>query len=410
MKTLGWDERRVFSVIGVTFAILLTSLYWLLAWQVRERAEFAVRESNPFVPGVRRALRNRPFTILLASYVVSSITGAIPATLLPFFNAYVLQPTNPNLWLSVELLAYFGLGFLCLPLWVAASKRFGKLPTWLASFVMNISGGGAMFFLGKGDLAGLLVLIAWAGAAFGAGLFLGPSMQADVIDYDELYTGKRREAQYTAFWSILPKFVAIPSAVVPIAVLGELGYVPNAVQSAQVVIAIKAMFALLPALCAVLAFVLAWKFPITEKIHRAILDGIARHAKGLDAIDPLTGRSVPPPEAGPVDEATGWFLDYFSAGELRRYLNHRGEKSPLRDVTVSAAIAIAISAVAALYAISCARSSGTDPGAIASLSVVAAGFALAVFVFHLLRIGAALRLGAGAVPHAVIRAHLEGSA
>jgi glycoside/pentoside/hexuronide:cation symporter, GPH family len=409
MKAFGWDERHVFRVLGVTFAVILTALYWLLAWQVRERPDFSVRESNPFVPGVRRALRNRPFIILLASYVVSSITGAIPATLLPFFNAYVLQPKNPGLWLSFELLGYFGVGFLCLPLWVAAARRWGKLPAWLASFAMNVTGGGAMYFLGKGDTTALMVLISWAGAAFGAGLFLGPSMQADVIDYDELYTGKRREAQYTAFWSILPKFVAIPSAVVPIAILGELGYVPNAMQSAEVILAIRAMFALLPALCAVLAFMIAWRFSITEKVHRAILEGVDQHAQGLDAIDPLTGRTVPPPQAGPVDEATGWFLDNFSAGELRRHLKKRGLSS-LRDVLVSAAGAIALSVFAAIYAISCARAPGTDPGALASLSVVAAGFALAVFVFHVLRIGAALRLSAGNVAPAAIRAHLDGAA
>lgn len=409
MKAFGWDERHVFRVLGVTFAVILTALYWLLAWQVRERPDFSVRESNPFVPGVRRALRNRPFIILLASYVVSSITGAIPATLLPFFNAYVLQPKNPGLWLSFELLGYFGVGFLCLPLWVAAARRWGKLPAWLASFALTVTGGGAMYFLGKGDTTALMVLISWAGAAFGAGLFLGPSMQADVIDYDELYTGKRREAQYTAFWNILPKFVAIPSAVVPIAILGELGYLPNAVQSPEVIVAIKAMFALLPAMCAVLAFMIAWRFPITEKVHRAILEGVDRHAQGLDAIDPLTGRTVPPPQAGPVDEATGWFLDNFSAGELRRHLKKRGLSS-LRDVLVSAAGAIALSVFAAIYAISCARAPGTDLGALASLSVVAAGFALAVFVFHLLRISAALRLSAGNVPPAAIRAHLDGAA
>jgi GPH family glycoside/pentoside/hexuronide:cation symporter len=406
MKLFGWNERQAFSAIGVTFAIMLTALYWLLAWQVRERPEFSARESNPFVPGVRRALRNRPFIILLASYVVASITGAIPATLLPFFNAYVLQPKNPDLWLSLELLGYFGVGFLCLPLWVGAAHRFGKLPTWLASFIMNITGGGAMFFLGKGDTAGLMVLICWSGAAFGAGLFLSPSMQADVIDYDEFHTGKRREAQYTAFWSILPKFVAIPSAVVPIAVLGQLGYVPNAVQTPEVILAIKAMFALLPAFCAMLSFALAWQFPITETIHRAILDGIARHERGLDAIDPLTGARIAPPHAGAVDEATGWFLDNFSAGELRRHLG--GGRSPLlRDVIVSAASAIAVSIAAASYAISCARAPGTDPGALASLSVVVAGFALAVFVFHVLRIGAALRLIGGAVPASTIRTYLD---
>ena len=115
-----------------------------------------------------------------------------------------------------------------MPMWVWIARRIGKLNAWLASFFLGISGGAAMFLLGPGDIHWLMVLICWAGIGFGAGLFLTPSMQADVIDYDELYTGKRREAQYTAFWSMLPKFIAIPSAAIPIAILASLGYIPNA--------------------------------------------------------------------------------------------------------------------------------------------------------------------------------------
>ena len=125
------------------------------------------------------------------------------------------------------LLGYFGFGFLSLPVWVLYARRVGKLKAYLTSFFLGISGGAGMFLLRPGDIWPLMVLICYAGIGFGAGLFLTPSMQADVIDYDELYTGKRREAQYTAFWSMLPKFVAIPSAAVPIAILASLGYVAN---------------------------------------------------------------------------------------------------------------------------------------------------------------------------------------
>ena len=405
MNTFEWDERRVFSVIGAVFAVLLVTLYWALAWRVRERPSFATRESNPLVPGVRRALRNRPFRILLASYVVGSISGAIPATLLPYFNQYVIQPANPNLWLSIELLGYFAVGFLCLPLWVAAARRFGKLPTWLASFLMGTTGGAAMFFLGKGNLVGLLLLICWAGASFGAGLFLGPAMQADVIDYDEFHTGKRREAQYTAFWSILPKFVVIPSAALPFAVLASIGYTPNRQQNAAVLLAIRGIFALAPAFCAVLSFLIAWRYPITERVHRAIRDGIELHDQGLSAIDPLTGETVQPPNGRGVDEATGWFLDYFSPGELRRYLK-RGASAPLRDVRLAAAASIGIALIAAVIAFEKMRALASDPGAIASLCVVTSGFALAVFIFHLLRLGAARRLASGAFTPEQVRAHL----
>ncbi len=407
MMKAGMPERRVFFVLGIAFGLTLTALYWLLALRVKERRDFVERKSNPLVPGIRRALRNRPFAILLASYVVGSVTGAIPATMLPFFNAYVIRPHNPDLWLSIELLGYFGFGFLSLPLWLAGARRFGKLPAWLASFVAGITGGGAMFFLGKGDVYPLLVLICWAGCGFGAGLFLTPAMQADVIDYDEFYTGKRREAQYGAFWAILPKFVAIPSAAIPIAILASLGYVPNAAQSPPVILAIKGIFALGPAIFATLSFMIARTYPIDEAAHRAILEGITLHAQGLPAPDPLTSRMVPPPHSNGIDEETGWFLDYFSAGELRRYLA-RGGGSPVRDVWRAAALSLAVFGLSAWYVLQRMDSLRNDPGAMVSLCVVAAGFAFTVFLFHMMRLRPARSLATGRVSSDMIRIHLSG--
>ena len=405
MQTLHLNERQVFFRMGIFFGVTLTVLYSLLVVTVKERPDFIARESNPLVPGVRRALRNRPFAILLASYVVGSVTGAIPATMMPFFNAYVIRPKNPGLWLSILLIGYFAFGFLSLPMWVAIAHRVGKLKSYLASTFFPITGGAAMFFIGQGDEWICLALICWAGIGFGAGLFLTPAMQADVIDYDELYTGKRREAQYSAFWSMLPKFVAIPSAAVPIAILASMGYVPNAIQSPPVVFAIRTIFALGPAAFALLSFLLARKFPITEKIHVAILDGIERHNRGEAALDPMTGLMVPPPKRGRVEDDAGWFLDYFSAGELRRYLL-KGSALPVRDVLTAAAVSLGVSLLSIAYVLHRVSSLRTDPGAMISLVVVTAGIAFAVFVFHLMRLSPARKLAAGAVSADAVRAHL----
>ena len=179
MQAFHMTERQVFFRLGIFFGVLLSVLYGLLVLTVKERPDFVTRESNPLVPGVRRALRNRPFGILLGSYVVGSISGAIPATMMPFFNAYVIRPANPTFWLSMLLLGYFAFGFISLPFWVAVARRVGKLNAYLASFFLGITGGGAMFLLGPGDTWWLLVMICWAGFGFGAGLFLTPSMQAD---------------------------------------------------------------------------------------------------------------------------------------------------------------------------------------------------------------------------------------
>ncbi|HTT76748.1 MAG TPA: MFS transporter [Candidatus Binataceae bacterium] len=202
--------------LGIFFGVTLSVLYGLLVLNIKERPDFAARESNPLVPGVRRALRNRPFGILLGTYLVGSIAGAIPATMMPFFNAYVIRPKNPTFWLSMLLLGYFALGFMLLPMWVAVARRVGKRNAYLASFLLGISCGGAMFLLGPGDAWWLLGLICWDGIGFGAGLFLSPSMQAGVIDYDELYIGKRREAQYTAFCRCSPSASRFPAPPFPL--------------------------------------------------------------------------------------------------------------------------------------------------------------------------------------------------
>ena len=404
MKTMHLNDRQVFFRLGIFFGVVLTVLYWLLVLTVKERPDFVARESNPLVPGVRRALRNRPFGILLSSYAVGSIAGAIPATMMPFFTQYVIHPPDPNVWVSKLLVGYFGFGFLSLPVWVWFARRVGKLNAWLASFFLGISGGAAMFFLKPGDIEWLLVLICWAGIGFGAGLFLTPSMQADVIDYDELYTGKRREAQYFAFWSMLPKFIAIPSAAIPLAILASLGYKANQAQPEQVVFALRAIFALTPATCSALSFLIAWRFPITQTAHNGILDGIAAHARGEAAIDPLTGATVAPSKPG-ADDDTGWFLDYFSSGELKRYLA-RGGSQPVRDVLTMAAISICVSIASVIYVMDRVHSLSTDPGALTSVIVVAAGLALAIFAFHMMRLGPARRLAAGEIPADVVRAHL----
>lgn len=404
--SIGLGERAAFSTIGSFFAVLLVLTCAVLVWRVRERPEFVLRSSNPFAPGVRRALRNRPFRILLLTYVVSSITGAIPGTLMPYFNAYVLRPSNEAFWLSVFLGTYFASAFVCLAGWVVAARRFGKRNAWLASFFMGITGGAAMFFLGEGDLWPALLLIAWAGSSFGAGLFLGPAMQADVIDYDELHTGKRREAQYAAFWSMLPKFVAIPSAAVPIAILGSIGYVPNQPQTEEVVFAIKAIFALTPACFALLALFIALRFPIDERVHRAILGGIELHRSGQAAVDPLTGHTLPPPQLRQVDDPTRWFLDHFSRRELLQFAqgDHR---APLWSAWQSAVSSLVVGFGVLYLALTHVRSWESDPGPLPVLGIVAAGFSVACAAFHLSRVSAARRLARRDVSVAVVEAHLD---
>jgi GPH family glycoside/pentoside/hexuronide:cation symporter len=400
--------RGAMSAIGALFGGTLVVLYLVLTVSIRERKVVVRHTPSALVPGVRVALRNRPFMILLVTFVVASLPSAIPALLLPFYTDYVIDPENTQKTLAMFLGLYFGCGFLFVPLWVWAAKRFGKLPTWLASFGVGISAGIGLFFAGKGDVTWVALLHVWAGLSFSAGFLLVPAMQADVIDYDELYTGQRREAQFTAFWAMVPKFVAIPGAALPIAVLAMIGYVPNQDQTPQVLLGIRAIYALVPAAFGAAAFFLARLYPIDEQTHSAIRAGVEAHARGESATDPLNGKLVPPPSARAVDPETSWFLDHFSPGELRSVVT-RGAAGLRARIALKAA-ACAVLAVAALaVCLATIGDLGRQPGLTAVFSVVGGGFALTGACFHALRLGPARQLASHPIDPEKIRAHLEHS-
>jgi GPH family glycoside/pentoside/hexuronide:cation symporter len=398
-------DRDGYFAFGLLFAALLTLLYWNLVFRIRERPDFVNRAPNPLVPGVRRVMRNRVFRILLAVYVVGSITGAIPGMLIPYFTKYVLKPPDPNRWLSILLAAYFVSGFVFLPAWIAAARRWGKKPVWLASFVSGVTGSAALFFVGEGQLTLAVVLLVWAGSSFGARLFLGPAIQADVIDYDELQTGKRREAQYGALWSLMMKFTVIPSMAIPLAVLESMGFEPNVEQSDAVKLAIRVMLALVPAASALVAGAIACFYPISEGVHRQVWEGIERHRRGETARDPITGRTLAPPSGRGVDEETGWFLDHFSPRELRGYAAG-GPDRLLRSALLHGALWLALAGSAVSSVAWTIGDLSRDIGLAAVLSVVLAGFALTAVAYHGVRFRAALRMRREPVPAEAVTLHL----
>ena len=395
-------ERPGYSAFSVIFGCLLTLLYFNLVARVRERPEFMTRPSNPLIPGVRRVMRNRAFRLLLIVYLVGSITGAIPGLMMPYFTKYVLQPENPNLWLAVFLAIYFGAGFICLPMWVWASRRFEKKPVWLAGFIPGISGSVLLFFLGEGDLIPAAVILAFAGAGFSAGLFLGPSMQADVIDYDELHTGKRREAQFSALWSIMTKFMVIPSMSIPLAILASVGYVPNVEQTDSVQFTIRLIFCIGPGTTASIAFLIACFYPINKRIHEKIQIGIEDHKKGIDVNDPITGYRLKPPSLRGIDEDIGWQLDSFSLGELQDVLG-RGLASVRQHILI---VCVLSAASFVLFGNLLAVEVDFEHiGLLAIIYVVGLGISLTAVVYHGLRYRQSY--GLAAFDRQTIQSHID---
>lgn len=401
-----FGDRLGFTVFAIVTGILLVILYWVLCRRISEKPEYSSRPPNPLASGIRRTMRNRPFRILLLSTVIGSLTAGIPGMLMPFFVIYVLKPPNAQDWVPLMLMVVFMSSAVALPFWVTLAHRIGKLYALITSRFLAIATFFSFFLLGEGDIWYYAVLVGLAGAANGAAQFLGLAIQADVIDYDELLTGHRREAQYQSLWAIMMKFTMIPSAAVPLAIMASLGYEPNVDQNETVKFTITALYGLAPAISSALALAVLLFFPISEGKHRAIQLAIEKLKRGNSVIDPLNGKEVTPHSQRNVDESTSWFLDHFSVKELQRTLT-RGQST----LTSSTTLAILCSLIASILAFGGALIALGDlsspPGLVAVLCIVITGISLTALCYHLLRLKAAWKLIANPLPELTVRGHLQ---
>jgi GPH family glycoside/pentoside/hexuronide:cation symporter len=220
---------------------------------------------------------------LLIAYTVSAIGNNLPATLILFYVEYVLQSQLADFFLML----YFVTGILFLPGWIFISRRTGKKAAWLASMAVNTGAFIGVFFLGPGDDLVYGILVFLSGIGFGATLAIPSAIQADVIDYDELLTGERREGQYIGLWSIAKKFAAAIGIGAGLSILGMAGYTPNAEQPIEVLTTLRVLYALIPSICNMVAIAIAIAYPISGQIHMDIRKAIEQRQAGVAVANPL---------------------------------------------------------------------------------------------------------------------------
>lgn len=277
-------DRMTFLTLALMYGpfLIITGLICIL-W-VKERAVVSSSDHDDFITGYRSVFQNRPFVILLTAYTISALGSNLPATLILYYVEYVLQYHNADIFLGL----YFLVGIVFLPFWIAVSKKKGKKSAWMASMIINTGAFAWVFFLGPGDVRAYGVLVALSGVGFGAGLALPSSIQADVIDYDEWRTGKRREGRYIGLWSIAKKMAAALGVGIGLWALSRAGYRPNAVQPDEVVMLLRVLYALVPCLCNVMALGFISFYSIDEKRFEDIKTMISKRKHNVHNMVPET--------------------------------------------------------------------------------------------------------------------------
>lgn len=192
----------------------------------KEEKEEQREEDEPLVPSLLPLLYNRPYLNYLCMKVPLSIASLIPVSMLPYILKIVLEDENANGTQGTLTIVVVASAIVACPFTVHAAQRWGKAQVLVGMCLVEAV---AMLALAFADLDyfRVMLLAVFVGVGFIGTAIIPDALLADIIDYDELHSGRRQEGAYTVVETNLQQFVEIPAGVLPLLVMTALGYDPN---------------------------------------------------------------------------------------------------------------------------------------------------------------------------------------
>jgi GPH family glycoside/pentoside/hexuronide:cation symporter len=282
---LGWyihDQRLLYGLIGLILG-LVSMIPPLVVFSItRERPAEELPEPLPMRRAIQSTLSNYPFRLVMGLYLLSWTTASILAAILIYFATYYLRvPEQANYF----VLAAQGVAILFIPVVVWLSRRLDKRrafilgsATWIAVFL-------GIFTLRADQVMLAYILAALSGAGIATAYVVPWAMVPDIIEYDQLRTGQRREGSYYAFASFFQKLATglaiwgMGQALAWAKYITPAAGGPLPVQPPQVIQVIRVFAGPVPVILLILAIACAWFYPISRESHQALLEQLAERER-----------------------------------------------------------------------------------------------------------------------------------
>lgn len=271
----GW------RVVGVAFGLVAAAAYLTTGFAVPEPQ----RSARTPAPGDRRpepwtsAFRAPGFASVWALFLVVTVGLMIVNSMLPFFLESALRLPGEAQTLVLGLL--FGTAVVAFPAWGRAAAVWGKRTALTVGLLLLAAAVAALvaFAPAGGPSATLLALTALAGVGLSAVMMLPWAMLPDVVEFDELASGRRREGLLYALFTFGQKAAGSLGVFANALAAAAFGYVQgSALQSDATVAGLRLMTGPVAAGVFVVAAALVWTYPITRARFEAARVELARRA------------------------------------------------------------------------------------------------------------------------------------
>lgn len=274
-----------YTVSAALWGVLVTLPCFVVFAGTRERPESFQPQKDedrlPYWEQVRMALANRPYRFVIGLYLLAWFALQLVQTVIIYFLTYYLRRADQ---IPLVLLAVQGSSFVFLFVWSALSQRLDKRIVYMIGAMIWLIVQLALFFITPERFHLVIPLAALAGAGVAVAYLIPWAMMPDLIEYDELETGQRREGVFYGFMVFLQKACLALGIYLVGLVLSWTGYITPSdadltpVQPERALEAIRFLMGPVPATILAASLVLVYFYPITRAEHGRVRAALAARA------------------------------------------------------------------------------------------------------------------------------------
>jgi GPH family glycoside/pentoside/hexuronide:cation symporter len=277
-----------YMVSGMVWGLVCTIPCLVCFAYTRERPDSIVQSNEsstiPFHQQIRIAFHNVPYRYVITLYLVSWFVLQMVAQVLNYYMTYYLgQPKA----IPLVLLSLQAASMVFLFVWSALSRLLEKRIVYILGACIWIVVQMLLSFLTPANWQLVFPLAVLGGAGVAVAYLVPWAMMPDVIEYDELETGQRREGVFYGFMVLLQKLGIAFGLFWVAQALGWAGYVApetpglTPLQPDSALLAIRIFMGPIPAILLLASLWTAWRYPITRAKHAEVRARLAERAAQL---------------------------------------------------------------------------------------------------------------------------------
>jgi GPH family glycoside/pentoside/hexuronide:cation symporter len=218
IDALGYVQTAL--IYAVAILPFFYGPFLVLREDPQRRVEVAERLN--FRQSMKLMLENRAFQVMTAAGICSWLVTTFVQSVIPFIVTEIchLSTGDTFLFYIPALLA----SLLCYPVITWLSKKVGKYYVFAGSLFASALVLPGLMVIGRWIPISLraqgLVWITLQAVAMSGVTMLPPAFGAEITDYDEMLTGRRREGTYYASWGFLDQVIqGLAAAMLPLILL-----------------------------------------------------------------------------------------------------------------------------------------------------------------------------------------------